>query len=126
MTNADQGGWLASEVLRAIGDSYGWPAQTPAPVQAAIPLTTAIEERFAGTYRLRDFPAERFVISRRAGGLYWARVGHIGRDLLPESDGQLFSPDSRMTLKAVQPNAPIAHTLELSFGGGTNVAERVK
>jgi CubicO group peptidase (beta-lactamase class C family) len=125
MTNADQGGWLASEVLRAIGDSYGWPAQTPLPVQGAIPLTAAIQERFVGTYRLRDFPAEQFVISRKAGGLYWARLGHIGRDLLPESDGQLFSPDSRMTLKAVQPSEPIAQTLELSFAGGTNIAERV-
>jgi hypothetical protein len=69
MTNADQGGWLVSEVLRAIGDTYGWPGRTPPPVQAAVALTAAIEERFVGHYRLRDFPAERFSISRRAGGL---------------------------------------------------------
>ena len=125
MTNADQGGWLVAEILRAIGDSHGWPDRRPAAVQAAIPLTGAIAARFLGTYRLRDFPAERFTISRRAGGLYWARVGYVGRDLLPEAEGRLFSPDSRMTLEVDDPTVERAQTLTLSFGGGTNVAERI-
>lgn len=126
MTNADQGGWLVTEVLRAIGDAYDWPGRQPLPVQAAVPLTDAIARRFTGTYRLRDFPAERFTISRKPdGGLYWARVGHIGRDLLPEHGARLFSPDSRMTLEAADATAGKAQTLELSFGGGKNVAERI-
>lgn len=126
MTNADQGGWLVTEVLRAIGDAYGWPAREPLPVQASVPMTDAIARRFVGTYRLRDFPAERFTISRKAdGGLYWARIGHIGRDLLPESPGRLFSPDSRMALEAMDATAVQAESLELSFGGGKNLAERI-
>lgn len=126
MTNADQGGWLVTEILRAIGDTYGWPDRTPSPVQEAIPLTTAIEHRFVGTYRLRDYPAERFIISRRDGGLYWARLGHVGRDLLPASDGRLFSPDSRMSLEVADSTVPRAQTLTLSFGGGSNFAERIE
>jgi len=125
MTSADEGGWLVTEILRAIGDSYGWPDRTPPPVQTAIPLTSAIAARFVGTYRLRDFPAERFTISRRPSGLYWARVGHIGRDLLPEAQDRLFSPDSRMILEAPDRGAGPATALTLSFGGGLNVAERV-
>jgi CubicO group peptidase (beta-lactamase class C family) len=125
MTNADQGGWLVTEILRAVGDAYGWPERPAPTVQAAIPLTSAIAERFVGTYRLRDFPAERFSISRRPGGLYWARAGHVGRDLLPESELRLFSPDSRMTLEVADPSADRAQTLHLSFGGGRNVAERI-
>jgi hypothetical protein len=125
MTNADQGGWIVAEALRAIGDVHGWPDRAPQTVQAAIPLTPAIAARFLGSYRLRDFPAERFAISLRAGGLYWARAGHVGRALLPESDGRLFSPDSRMTLEAVEPAAERARTLSLSFGGGRNLAERI-
>jgi CubicO group peptidase (beta-lactamase class C family) len=124
MTNADQGGWLVSEVLRAIGESYGWPGRTPPAVQAAVPLTAAIEERFVGTYRLRDFPAESFSVTRRAQGLYWAREGYVGRDLLPEAEGRLFSPDSRMTLEA-DPGIARTQMILLSFGGGSNVAERV-
>jgi CubicO group peptidase (beta-lactamase class C family) len=123
MTNADQGGWLNTEVLRAIGDVYAWPDRAPAPVQAAIPLTDAIARRFVGTYQLRDFPTERFIISLRQGGLYWERVGHVGRELLPESEGRLFSPDSRMSL-ATDRVSEKAGTLALSFGGGANVAER--
>ena len=125
MTNADQGGWLVSETLRAIGDTFGWPDPAPPVVQAAIPLTPAIAARFTGNYRLRDFPAERFSIRRRAGSLYWARSGHVGRDLMPESAGRLFSPDSRMTIEAVADDGPRAQILSLSFGGGTNVAERI-
>jgi CubicO group peptidase (beta-lactamase class C family) len=126
MTNADQGGWLASEVLRAIGDAYNWPDRRASPVQAAIPLTAAIRNRFVGTYRLRDFPAERFVISPRPGGLYWARVGYVGRDLLAEAYGRLFSPDSRMSLEVSDPTVAEARTLLLSFGGGQNIAERIE
>jgi CubicO group peptidase (beta-lactamase class C family) len=123
MTNADEGGWLISEVLRAIADAYHWPEPRASVVQATVPLSEEIVRRFVGTYRLRDFPAEQFTISRNSnGGLYWARKGHIGRDLLPEHAGRLFSPDSRMTLDAMDE----AGKLELSFGGGKNIAERVE
>jgi CubicO group peptidase (beta-lactamase class C family) len=125
MTNADQGKWLVAEVLRAIGDSYGWPAGKPQRIQAATALTSAVEARFIGTYRLRDFPAEHFSITRRSGGLYWARAGHVGRDLLASPDGRLFSPDSHMILEAADPHGARAELLTLSFGGGRNVAERI-
>lgn len=125
MTNADQGGWLVSEILRAIGDTYSWPDRRSPAVQAAIPLTDAIAERFVGTWRLRDFPAERFTISRRAAGLYWARVGYVGRDVLPATEGRLFSPDSRMMIETADPGVEKARTLSLSFGGGQNVAVRI-
>jgi CubicO group peptidase (beta-lactamase class C family) len=126
MTNADDPGQLVTEIMRAIGVSYGWPDRKPMPVQADIPLTDAIARRFIGNWQLRDFPAERFRISRQPdGGLYWARQGHIGRDLLVENAGRLFSPDSRMTLTAAQPEQPSADTLALAFGGGANVAIRV-
>jgi CubicO group peptidase (beta-lactamase class C family) len=125
MTNADQGGWLVTEVLRAIGEAYSWPARDILPVQRHVPMTDAIAGRFVGTYRLRDFPAERFAITRKQdGGLYWARLGHVGRDLLAEHEGRLFSPDSKMILET-DPAAPRAQAIELSFGGGSNAAIRV-
>ena len=125
LTSADEGGWLVSEILRGIGDSYGWPDRRPPHVQTAISLTPEIAERFIGTWRLRDFPAERFTISQRPGGLYWARAGHLGRDLLPEAENRLFSPDSRMILQTSGATAGRAATLTLSFGGGINIADRV-
>lgn len=126
MTNADEGGWLVTEVLRAIGEAYSWPARSPLPVQRHVEITDGIAGHFVGTYRLRDFPAERFSITRKQdGSLYWARTGHIGRDLLAEHAGTLFSPDSRMTLESADPTAQRARVIELSFGGGKNVAVRV-
>lgn len=126
MTNADQGGWLIAEVLRAISDAYHWPDRRPSLVQSAAPVTGEIAKRFVGTYQLRDFPSEKFAVSRKPdGSLYWARLGHVGRDLLPETGGRLFSPDSMMTLQADDPTSIRASTLELSFGGGKNIADRI-
>lgn len=126
MTNADEGGWLVQEMMRSIAQAYAWPGKKPRAVQPAIPLTENVALRFVGKYRLKDFPSERFAISRKPdGGLYWAREGHIGRDLLAAADTRLFSPDSQMSL-SVSSATPRAMTLELSFGGGSNVAERIE
>lgn len=126
MTNGYDGGWLINEIMGAIGDVYRWPDRKQMPAQATVPLTDAIATRFAGTFRLKDFPTERFRISRNNGGdLYWARDGHVGRSLLPENSGRLFSPDSVMTIEAIDPDEPQATALSLGFGGGTNLAERV-
>ena len=125
MTNGYDGGWLINEVMRAISDVYRWPAANKLPARAALPLSGPIIERFVGTYRLRDFPAERFSITRNSDGeLVWAREGHVGRSLLPETEGKLFSPDSVMTIEALSPSEPRASAVKLSFGGGSNIAER--
>lgn len=125
MTNGYDGGWLINEVMRAIGDVYRWPARNTLLARAALPLSGQIAERFVGTYRLRDFPAERFSITRDSdGALIWAREGHVGRSLLPEAEGKLFSPDSVMTIEALSPSEPRASAVKLSFGGGSNIAER--
>lgn len=125
MTNAYEGDWLATETLDAIGDLYAWPDRKAAVVRTAVPLTATITKLFTGNYRLRDFPTERFSITQTpAGALYWARAGHVGRDLLPDSEGRLFSPDSRMTIAAAEIVGQQAKTVRVSFGGGANLAER--
>jgi CubicO group peptidase (beta-lactamase class C family) len=127
MTNGDEGGWLIQELMRSIGDAYAWPGSMPSQVEAAIELTDAIASRFVGTYRLSDHPTERFTISRKPdGGLYWAREERVGRDLLPSAETRLFSPDSVMTIEAVEPTGPRASMVRLGFGGGVNLAERVE
>jgi CubicO group peptidase (beta-lactamase class C family) len=126
MTNSDEGNWLMSEVMDAIGAAYGWPGHEAPKVQTAVRVTRGIIEQFAGTYRLHDYPTEKFTISQKPDGtLYWARVGHIGRDLLPQSATRLFSPDNAMTLQVRSSSGGKATSLNLSFGGGVlNVADR--
>ena len=124
MTNGYDGGWLINEIMGAIGDVYHWPDRKEPAVEATIPLTKAIANRFAGNYRLKDFPAERFSISRDAhGDLRWAREGHVGRTLLPATPAKLFSTDSVMTIESPDPGR--AATVMLSFNGGSNIAERI-
>lgn len=125
MTNGYDGGWLINEIMRAISDVHHWPSRKQEPAQATVPLTDEIADRFIGTYRLKDFPTERFTISRDpAGSLFWARDGHVGRTLMPVNEAKLFSPDSIMTIEANNLEESRASTLALGFGGGSNIAER--
>lgn len=91
-------------------------------------MDTSIVERFEGTYRLRDFPEERFDVKAGAGGrLTWSRQGKVHRELVAAGEDRLLSPDSGMTLQVVGTGSlpSRAQVLELRFGGGINIAERV-
>ena len=79
-------------------------------------------------------PRDRTIVARAddarqpgpwSGSALRARAGDVGRDVMAQTEGRLFSPDSRMTLEVADPGVDRAQTLSLSFGGGTNVAERV-
>ena len=54
-----------------------------------------------------------------------AREGRVGRDLMPARETRLFSPDSVMTIEAVEPAEARATVVSLAFGGGTNLPERI-
>lgn len=125
MTNADDPGALIHEIMRAIGETYSWPDRETAEVQAALPTTDSIAKRFVGRWQLRDFPSEHFSISLKPDGtLYWAREGHVGRDLLVNSPKILFSPDSGMIVEATEMQAETASALQLKLGSNSNIAVR--
>ena len=127
MTNADEGMTLAYEVARALADQYRWPDPMSSERALSIPLTDEIARRFVGTYQLRDFPAEHFEIELAADRtLTWSRQGRGRRTLAAASAGMLVSPDSGMRLVSLDSTSsgPVS-TLELRFGGGVNVAQRL-
>lgn len=127
MTNADEGMTLTLEIARALADAYRWPDPRASEKASYVPTTDAIARRFIGTYRLRDFPTERFEVERGADGmLTWARQGRGRKQLEAASDGELLSPDSGMRLIATERATDgVVTTLELRFPGGVNVAQRV-
>jgi len=127
MTNADEGMTLTLEIARALADAYRWPAPKTSEKASYVPTTDAIARSFIGTYRLRDFPSERFEVERGADGmLTWARQGRGRKHLEAASDGELLSPDSGMRLIETQRGPDgLVTTLELRFPGGVNVAQRV-
>jgi hypothetical protein len=69
MTNADEGMTLTLEIDRALADAYRWPDPRASEKASYVPITDAIARRFIGTYRLRDFPAERLEVERGADGM---------------------------------------------------------
>jgi CubicO group peptidase (beta-lactamase class C family) len=129
MTNADEGMTLTHEIARALADAYRWPDPMASEKASYVPTTDEIATRFVGTYRLRDFPAERFEVDRRPDGtLTWSRQGRGRRLLEAASRDELLSPDSGMRLVAIEqaPRDGAVTTLELRFPGGVNIAQRVQ
>jgi len=129
MINADEGMALAYEVARGIADQYRWPDPMVSEHVAYEATTQEVSDLFIGTYRLRDFPTERFQVERRPGGdLTWSRLGRGHKNLVASSRDQLLSPDSGKRLVALEraEGTGMVRTLELRFPGGINIAERVK
>ena len=117
-------GSRATKILCAaatcVAPSPGFATGNASKIEAARPFESHLRRSIA-------IEGEGFTVSRKLDRrLYWARIGHVGRELLPESETRLFSPDSRMSPEAVDKKARRAETLELGFGGGKNVAERVE
>lgn len=128
MTNADEGMTLAYEVARALADTHGWPEPMASDRTGQVSTDSATVRRFAGKYQLRTFPEERFDVKVEPDGrLSWSRQGRGKRDLVPVDAETLVSPDSGMTLRIVESgeSLPNAELLELTFGGGINIARRV-
>jgi CubicO group peptidase (beta-lactamase class C family) len=61
MTNSDAGATLAAELLRAIGDEYGWP-DTPRRDITSVPLAPSRLREYPGTYRAASGPTARVTL----------------------------------------------------------------
>jgi len=88
MTNADDGAWVALEVLRRIADEYGWPDYTPA--RAATSVDARAYDGYAGTYALR--PGVTIGIERKGDTLLLTLQGQPAIELRPSSDTTFLSP----------------------------------
>jgi hypothetical protein len=128
MTNAEEGMALVYEVARGIADEYRWPDPMLSERVAYVATPQEESNLFIGTFRLRDFPSERFRVERRpSGGLTWSRLGRGHKDLIATSRDQVLSPDTGMRLVALdrEDGTGLVSTLELRFPGGVNIADRV-
>jgi hypothetical protein len=89
MTNSDNGGALANQILLAVAQQYGWPV--PAPEERIpVALPVAALEAWAGRYELRDGGGATIEIRIERDTLR----GHLPDGetvtLLPESDSTFF------------------------------------
>jgi hypothetical protein len=86
MTNGDQGGRLASEVLRAVAAEYDWPARRPR-VKTVATVDPSTLAPLAGRYELR--PGRVLTVSLEGGTLF-VIDGQERVELFPESSTRFF------------------------------------
>jgi len=87
MTNADGGGRLAAEILRAIASEYGWPGYPGAKEKTVVPVAAAALQNYSGRYELR--PGREITLKVNDGKLILVdRTETI--ELLAESPTKFF------------------------------------
>jgi CubicO group peptidase (beta-lactamase class C family) len=87
MTNSDNGGQLASEILRTIAREYEWPDFQP--VERTVSKADAkIMDRYVGSYQLN--PSTTFNIMREGDQLFAQRTGQQKSPIFPQSEREFF------------------------------------
>lgn len=97
MTNADGGGALATEILRAIAEEYDWP--TPLPVEKTV-AAVAPERlgRLAGRYALDAAPNILVIVTVDGDRVLAEVTGQFKTEIYAESETQYFSLDRDLEL----------------------------
>jgi len=108
MTNGDQGGRLASEVLRAVAAEYDWPARRPR-VKTVATVDPSALAPLAGRYELRP---GRVLTVALEGGTLFVIDGKERVELFPESPTRFFELVQEYEIEFVKgPDGSISHML---------------
>ena len=88
MTNGDQGGMLANEILRALAMEYDWPERKPVE-KTPVTLSATVLDRYVGKY---DFQPGVIVEIKSMGDRLWAVVPQqLPIELLAENESKFFA-----------------------------------
>jgi CubicO group peptidase (beta-lactamase class C family) len=96
MTNGDNGGDLANEVMRTIAYVYQWPDLGP-PIQTVAAVKPEAMDRLAGVYELND--GSLYAVRKSGDRLVGNIVGNKAVALYPSSDHELFAKDVNVLVK---------------------------
>jgi len=108
MTNGDQGGRLASEILRAVAAEYNWPARRPR-VKTVATVDPSALAPLAGRYELR--PGRVLTVSLEGGTLF-VIDGQERVELFPESSTRFFELVQEFEIEFVRgPDGAVSHML---------------
>lgn len=95
MTNSDNGGGLAREVLLTLAREYGWPDHTPREV-TLVDLTPEQLQRYVGGYEVQGFGVVRLsVAGDRLAGVLPDESTFV---LRPESEQRFIDPEDGQTV----------------------------
>jgi CubicO group peptidase (beta-lactamase class C family) len=118
MTNGDQGGFVAAEILRAVSREYGWPSFKPVEKTfvAVDPKNLALLE---GRYELRP---GRFLEVKLEGGTLFVIDGSDKVELFPESELRFFENAEGHSLVFVK--GPDGRATQMVIDGQLKVPRR--
>jgi CubicO group peptidase (beta-lactamase class C family) len=118
MTNADQGGRLANEIMRAVAAEYGWPSFKPRQ-KTVVAVDPAALAPLAGRYELR--PGRVLTVAVEGGSLI-VIDGAQRIELFPESPTRFFDLVEERELEFVKgPDGAVTHLLV----DGQGIAKRI-
>jgi CubicO group peptidase (beta-lactamase class C family) len=118
MTNGDQGGRLASEILRAVAAEYGWSGRQPRQ-KSVVTVEPAALAALTGRYELRP---GRVLTVALEGGTLFVIDGQQRVELLPESPVRFFELVEEHDLEFVKgPDGVVTHVLV----DGQGIAKRI-
>ena len=101
MTNADRGGEILQDIVRAVAREYGWPGL--APIERTLgSAEPAIYKDFAGRYEIPIRSPPVVMVIETDGGKLYRGSGPARVELLPESAGTFFAMDSDMRIEFVR------------------------
>jgi CubicO group peptidase (beta-lactamase class C family) len=86
MTNGDNGGQLASEILRSVAYEYGWPDFQPVE-HTVTQVDPKVLDAYAGVYRESNM---LFTVTREADQLFVQLAGQPKFQLFPKSEREFF------------------------------------
>ena len=113
MTNSDNGGQLANEILRSVSAEYGWSSYKQE-VKTLARVDPAALQSYAGDYQLPDGPLVHVTVE--AGKLYASAFGRKTQ-MLPESATRFFVTNG--TAPALEFSTSADGVIELTVDGRT-------
>lgn len=122
MTNGNNGGQLAAEVVRTIAHEYNWPDFEPAH-RALAKIDPKIFDAYVGDYQLA--PGFALTISRNGNRFFARATGQTPLELFPSSDHDFFATENDIQITFVTNNQGQATELVLYQGGADHHAPRI-
>jgi CubicO group peptidase (beta-lactamase class C family) len=124
MTNSDNGGDIAEEILRAIAFEYKWPDYQPVE-RVLAKVDTKLLDGYVGRYSLQAAPMIVETVTREGDQLYVQLTGQDKLEMFPSSDHDFFlkDVDAQLTFEAGADGKATRVTLHQN--GANNVAIRL-
>lgn len=121
MTNGDQGGALANEILRSIAREYGWPDYQPVE-RTVVTVKPEILAAYVGEYEING----KVVITLENGKLFLQPPGQGKQELLASSETEFFLQSENVKLVFTKDAQGTVTGAQAHFGGRVADGKKLK